>query len=145
MKGLLRGCLITGAVIILLVLSCSIYIYHPHFKSSSPKAIGVRVYRPGFSQIAYETNLTNPSGCKRVVAGLGRAVFTGFGPKADGELNFQYEDGNTELVGFTRSYDGRCSFFRGAFYSMPSNDFFEVLAAGGLDVSILKTNWNEPR
>jgi hypothetical protein len=145
MKGVLRGCLITGAVVCLLVLSCAAYIYHPHFPGTSPSSIVILVYRPASSEIAYETNLTNASGCKMVVAGLRHAVFSGFGAKADGELNIRYENGKTDRVGFTRSYYGRCSFFRGGFYSMPSNDFFEVLAAGGMDTSILKTNWNETR
>lgn len=84
MKGLLRGCLVTGAVAFLLVLSCAAYIYHPHFPGSSPKSIGVMVYRPASSENAYETNLTNASGCKMIVAGLRHATFSGFGAKADG-------------------------------------------------------------
>jgi len=145
MKGFFRGCVVAGAVALLLVLSCSAYVHHPHFAGSSPSSVGVIVYAPASSRIAYQTNITDPTSCKVLVAGLKKAEFAMFGAKADAELNIHYGSGETDRVGFTRGYKGRCSFFQHGIYSMPSNEFFQVLAAGGIDVSLFATNWNASR
>ena len=135
----------TAGIVLLLVLSCSVYVHHPHFAGSSPLSAGVIVYAPASSRIAYQTNITDAAGCKALVIGLRKAEFAMFGAKADGELNIHYGNGATDRVGFTRSYDGRCSIFQHGFYSMPSNQFFRVLADAGIDASMIATNWNEGR
>ncbi len=136
--------MLAGAVL-LLVGACSVYVQHPHFAGSSPSSIALTLYAPASSEISYQTNITDIIGCKALVAGLRKGRFVMFGAKADGELNISYGDGKTDRVGFTRSSDGHCEFFQHGFYSMRSNEFFQVLADAGIDVSRVATNWNYGR
>lgn len=135
MKKFFQGCLLVIAVLILLILSCSIYVHHPRFSKSPPSVIEVLVYAPASSDVAYRTNITERPSCEVILQMLRRGTFAGFGAKADGELNVRYENGATDRIGFTRSYHGDCSFFHDGFYSISSNELFRALESVGVDVS----------
>jgi len=135
MKKFFQGCLLVVGVLFLLILSCSVYVHHPHFRRSPPSSIEVLLYDPALPGMVHLTNITERASCEAILQMLRRGTFRGFGAKADGVLSIRDDSGATDRVGFTGSYQGDCTFFHHGFYSISSNEFFRVLEGAGVNIS----------
>jgi hypothetical protein len=138
MKRFLKGCLMAVGVFLLLVVSCSIYVHHPHLSASQALAIDLRAHKQGNSAGAYQTTITNRDACEAILRQLRMARFVGFGAAPNGEMTIRYANGKADRVLLMWSPDhSDFLFFHHGFYKGPAERFFTELKDGGVDVTKL--------
>jgi hypothetical protein len=136
MPKFLKGCLTIIAVMLLLIVSCSIYYQHPRFKSSSPVQIDVLSrYRIGTSNIEYRASISNQLACRSLLEALKKARWTGpHRCKSRGTLTIRYQNGEKEIIGFMPGHvSGYYEFRVGGHYRLPKPEFYQAMKEAGID------------
>ena len=138
MKRLLKICMVAVGIVLLLVGSCSIYVHHPHLRTSSALAIDLSARGPEGSARAYQATITNRDACEAILSELRAARFVGFGAAANGEMTIRYANGKADRVLLMWSpHHSDLLFFHHGFYKTSAERFFTKLKDGCVDVTKL--------
>ena len=137
MRKTFKGCLTVLAVCFLLVLSCTIYVRHPHFSGKLPSKMEVEIY-DFVSTNEYRTSITNPSACRRIMETLKSGTWTlPHRCKYRGTFTIHYDNGKADVVGYMPGHSGPefCEIELAGHYQLSRTNLYQVMRDAGVDVS----------
>lgn len=130
----------TLGVIVLLVIAGCVYFHsrRPRFSGTSVSAIEVHIAPDYYANPTngYWTRITDRPACDAILREFRQARPIFGGTKVEGELTFLYDNGKTDVVRILPGLShGQYSFIHGGSFWMPSERFYGVMKAAGVDIS----------